>query len=150
MTFLANPRYTHALTLPRLGDLPGRRRTTDRNIAILRVKIRTCPTRVRPFLPRTSASAFVHPTAVIDSSARVGRNVAIGACSRSAMPRLETMFPFTQMSQSTTTLRSARDQWSIQEWHCERTVIGERVVIHNNSVIGCDGFGYAKDEERTG
>ena len=30
----------------------------------------------------------------------------------------------------------------------ERTVIGERVIIHNNSVIGCDGFGYAKDEER--
>ena len=30
----------------------------------------------------------------------------------------------------------------------ERTVIGERVVIYNNVVIGCDGFGYAKDEER--
>jgi UDP-3-O-[3-hydroxymyristoyl] glucosamine N-acyltransferase len=30
----------------------------------------------------------------------------------------------------------------------ERTVIGERVIIHNNSVIGCDGFGYAKDEEK--
>src|SRR6185436_9409257 len=25
---------------------------------------------------------------------------------------------------------------------------GERVVVHNNSVIGSDGFGYAKDEER--
>jgi UDP-3-O-[3-hydroxymyristoyl] glucosamine N-acyltransferase len=30
----------------------------------------------------------------------------------------------------------------------ERTVIGERVIIHNNAVIGCDGFGYAKDEEK--
>src|SRR6266446_5339902 len=30
----------------------------------------------------------------------------------------------------------------------ERTLIGERVIIHNNAVIGCDGFGYAKDEER--
>jgi UDP-3-O-[3-hydroxymyristoyl] glucosamine N-acyltransferase len=29
-----------------------------------------------------------------------------------------------------------------------RTLFGERVVIHNNSVIGCDGFGYAKDEQR--
>jgi len=27
-------------------------------------------------------------------------------------------------------------------------VIGERVIIHNNAVIGCDGFGYAKDEEK--
>ena len=27
-------------------------------------------------------------------------------------------------------------------------MIGERVVIHNNSVIGCDGFGYAKDEQK--
>jgi len=30
----------------------------------------------------------------------------------------------------------------------ERSVIGERVVIHNNAVIGCDGFGYAKDEQK--
>ena len=30
----------------------------------------------------------------------------------------------------------------------ERSVIGERVIIHNNVVVGCDGFGYAKDEER--
>ncbi len=30
----------------------------------------------------------------------------------------------------------------------ERTSIGERVIIHNNSVIGCDGFGYAKDEQK--
>src|SRR6266478_4664502 len=30
----------------------------------------------------------------------------------------------------------------------ERTSIGERVVVHNNTVIGCDGFGYAKDEEQ--
>src|SRR5213079_610320 len=30
----------------------------------------------------------------------------------------------------------------------ERTQIGKRVIVHNNCVIGCDGFGYAKDEER--
>jgi UDP-3-O-[3-hydroxymyristoyl] glucosamine N-acyltransferase len=30
----------------------------------------------------------------------------------------------------------------------EGSELGERVVVHNNAVIGCDGFGYAKDEER--
>jgi UDP-3-O-[3-hydroxymyristoyl] glucosamine N-acyltransferase len=30
----------------------------------------------------------------------------------------------------------------------ENTVIGRNCIIHNNSTIGCDGFGYAKDEER--
>ncbi len=30
----------------------------------------------------------------------------------------------------------------------ERSQIGERVAIHNNVVVGCDGFGYAKDEAR--
>jgi UDP-3-O-[3-hydroxymyristoyl] glucosamine N-acyltransferase len=30
----------------------------------------------------------------------------------------------------------------------EGTIIGERVIIHNNTVVGSDGFGYAKDEER--
>jgi UDP-3-O-[3-hydroxymyristoyl] glucosamine N-acyltransferase len=30
----------------------------------------------------------------------------------------------------------------------ENTIIGRRVIIHNNAVIGCDGFGFAKDEER--
>jgi len=31
----------------------------------------------------------------------------------------------------------------------ERSQIGERVVIHNNVVVGCDGFGYAKDEQKS-
>jgi UDP-3-O-[3-hydroxymyristoyl] glucosamine N-acyltransferase len=31
----------------------------------------------------------------------------------------------------------------------ERSQIGQRVVIHNNVVVGCDGFGYAKDEQRS-
>jgi UDP-3-O-[3-hydroxymyristoyl] glucosamine N-acyltransferase len=30
----------------------------------------------------------------------------------------------------------------------ERTVVGERVVIFNNAVVGCDGFGYARDEQK--
>ncbi len=30
----------------------------------------------------------------------------------------------------------------------ERSQIGERVIIYNNVVVGCDGFGYAKDEQR--
>jgi UDP-3-O-[3-hydroxymyristoyl] glucosamine N-acyltransferase len=29
----------------------------------------------------------------------------------------------------------------------ERSQIGQRVIIHNNAVVGCDGFGYAKDEK---
>ena len=28
------------------------------------------------------------------------------------------------------------------------TVIGKRVIIHNNAVIGSDGFGFAKDEDK--
>jgi UDP-3-O-[3-hydroxymyristoyl] glucosamine N-acyltransferase len=30
----------------------------------------------------------------------------------------------------------------------EGTVVGARVRIHNNAVVGSDGFGYARDEER--
>ncbi len=30
----------------------------------------------------------------------------------------------------------------------ENSAIGRRVIIHNNAVIGSDGFGFAKDEER--
>jgi UDP-3-O-[3-hydroxymyristoyl] glucosamine N-acyltransferase len=33
---------------------------------------------------------------------------------------------------------------SIRE-NCE---VGENCIVHNNSTIGCDGFGYAKDEEK--
>jgi UDP-3-O-[3-hydroxymyristoyl] glucosamine N-acyltransferase len=29
----------------------------------------------------------------------------------------------------------------------ERSQLGKRVVIYNNVVVGCDGFGYAKDED---
>ena len=30
----------------------------------------------------------------------------------------------------------------------ENSTIGKRVIIHNNAVVGSDGFGFAKDEER--
>jgi UDP-3-O-[3-hydroxymyristoyl] glucosamine N-acyltransferase len=29
----------------------------------------------------------------------------------------------------------------------EGTRLGARVTVHNNAVVGCDGFGYAKDEQ---
>jgi UDP-3-O-[3-hydroxymyristoyl] glucosamine N-acyltransferase len=32
----------------------------------------------------------------------------------------------------------------------ENSQLGARVVVHNNAVIGSDGFGYAKDEENAG
>lgn len=154
VTFLANPRYTPRVNTTRASAVYlSEDATTDRQIAILRVKdAYLAYTRaLRLFYPEPEFQAFIHPSAAIDPSARlapdrvavgafaaIGRNVTIG--------ENVTIHPNVTVYDDVTIGSGSVIHSGVAVR--ERTVIGERVVIHNNSVIGCDGFGYAKDEER--
>jgi UDP-3-O-[3-hydroxymyristoyl] glucosamine N-acyltransferase len=153
VTFLANPRYTPRVNTTRASAIYlSEDAQTDRQIAILRVKdpYLAYTRALRIFNPEAELEPFVHPSAVIDPSARVAKRVAIGACvviGRNAFVGDDVrIFPNVTIYDDVTIGRGSVIHSGVAIR--ERTVIGERVVIHNNSVVGCDGFGYAKDEEK--
>jgi UDP-3-O-[3-hydroxymyristoyl] glucosamine N-acyltransferase len=153
VTFLANPRYTPRVNTTRASAIYlSEEAQTDRQIAILRVKdpYLAYTRALRIFNPEAELEPFVHPSAVIDSTARVAKRVAIGACvviGRNVFIGDDVrIYPNVTIYDDVTVGRGSVIHSGVAIR--ERTVIGERVVIHNNSVIGCDGFGYAKDEEK--
>jgi len=153
VTFLANPRYTPRVNTTLASAIYlSEEATTEKSISILRVKdpYLAYTRALRIFYPEPEVQPFIHPTAAIDPTAKVGKNVAIGACVAIG-PNVEiadnvwlhpnvTIYEDVKIGKGSVIHSGV----SIRE----RTVIGERVVIYNNAVIGCDGFGYAKDEER--
>jgi UDP-3-O-[3-hydroxymyristoyl] glucosamine N-acyltransferase len=153
VTFLANPRYTPRVNTTRASAIYlAEEAETDRAIAILRVKdpYLAYTRALRIFHPEPELEPFIHRSAVIDPTARVATNVAIGACSvigrNVEIADGVCIHPNVTIYEDVTIGKDSTIHSGVAIR--ERTVIGERVVIHNNSVIGCDGFGYAKDEQR--
>ena len=154
VTFLANPKYTPRVNTTRASAVYlSDEATTDRQISILRVKdpYLAYTRALRIFYPEPGFEAFIHPSAVVDPTVQFAEGkVAIGA--HSVIGRNVQIGPGVTIHPNVTiyddvTIGSGSVIHSGVAVR-ERTVIGERVIIHNNSVIGCDGFGYAKDEER--
>jgi len=153
VTFLANPRYTPRVNTTSASAIYlSEAAQTDRRIAILRVKdpYLAYTRALRIFHPEPELHAHIHPSAVIDPTARVATSVAIGACAvigrNVEIAAGVCIHPNVTIYEDVSIGRDStiHSGTAIRE----RTVIGERVVIHNNSVIGCDGFGYAKDEQK--
>src|SRR5678816_1137717 len=83
VTFLANPRYTPRVNTTRASAVYlSEDAQTDREISILRVKdpYLAYTRALRIFYPEPEFQPFIHPAAVIDSSAELAPNgVAVGA-----------------------------------------------------------------------
>jgi UDP-3-O-[3-hydroxymyristoyl] glucosamine N-acyltransferase len=97
-------------------------------------------------LPREKRG--IHPTAVVDPSARIGANASIGACvvigSDVEIDEGCTLLPHVVIYRDVKIGKNffAHAHVSIRE-NC---VIGNNVQLHNGVVIGSDGFGFAKDD----
>jgi UDP-3-O-[3-hydroxymyristoyl] glucosamine N-acyltransferase len=153
VTFLANPRYTPRVNTTRAAAVYlSEDVKTEKQIAILRVKdpYLAYTRALRIFYPEAELEPFIHPSAVIDPTARIAARVSIGACTvigRNAFVGDDVcIHPNVTVYEDVTIGRNSVIHSGVALR--ERTVVGERVIIHNNSVIGCDGFGYAKDEEK--
>jgi UDP-3-O-[3-hydroxymyristoyl] glucosamine N-acyltransferase len=153
VTFLANPRYTPKVNSTLASAIYlAEEFTTEKTISILRVKdpYLAYTRALRIFYPEQKPEPAIHPSAVIDSSANVAENVSIGACvvvgRNVEIAAGVCIYPNVTIYEDVTIGKDSIIHSGVAIR--ERTVIGERVVIYNNSVIGCDGFGYAKDEER--
>jgi UDP-3-O-[3-hydroxymyristoyl] glucosamine N-acyltransferase len=153
VTFLANPRYTPRVSTTAASAIYlAEEVRTDKQISILRVKdpYLAYTRALRVFYPDKPLAPYIDPSAVIDPTARVAVNVSIGGCvvigKNVEIGEGVCLHPNVTIYDDVTIGRDSIIHSGVAIR--ERTVIGERVVIHNNAVIGCDGFGYAKDEER--
>ncbi|MFN2530484.1 MAG: UDP-3-O-(3-hydroxymyristoyl)glucosamine N-acyltransferase [Pyrinomonadaceae bacterium] len=153
VTFLANPRYTPLVATTKASAIYlGVEAVAERQIAVLRTKdpYLAYTRALRLFYPEPQIDPFIHPSAVIDATARIADRVAIGAHAFIGrdVQIAEGVFihPNATIYEQVTIGRGSVIHSGVAIR--ERTVIGERVTIHNNAVIGCDGFGYAKDERQ--
>lgn len=153
ITFLANPRYTPKVNSTQASAIYiADDAVIERELPVLRARdpYLAYTRALRLFHPETPQAPSVHESAVIHPSARVAANVWIGACTvigpSSEIAEGVRIYPNVTIYEN---VRVGRDA-TIHSGAVirERSQIGERVVIHNNVVVGCDGFGYAKDEQR--
>jgi UDP-3-O-[3-hydroxymyristoyl] glucosamine N-acyltransferase len=153
VTFLSNPRYTPRVqTTCASAIFLAEGVEAGRDIAILRAgdPYLAYTRALRLFHPEPSFEPFVHPTAVIDTSAQIGEAVWIGA--HVVVGRNAVIGTGVRIHPNATIYDGVRigansvihSNVSVREG----SQLGERVVIHNNTVIGSDGFGYAKDEDK--
>ena len=154
VSFLANPRYTPRLkTTNASAAYVAEDVEVDRSdLIVMRAKdpYLAYTRALRLLNPETPVTPFIHPSAVIDPTAKLADRVWIGACavigSGVQIGEGVRIFPNATIYDDVvigndTTIHSGV---AVRE----RTQIGRRVVIYDNAVVGCDGFGYAKDEER--
>jgi UDP-3-O-[3-hydroxymyristoyl] glucosamine N-acyltransferase len=153
VTFLANPRYTPHIAHTRASAIfVAEGVEVPAHLIILRARdpYLAYTQALRLFHPEPLFEPFIHSTAVIDETARVAENVWIGAhvfvgrkCVIASGVRIypnatiydEAMIEADSVIHSGVAIR-------------ENSHIGARVRIHNNAVVGSDGFGYAKDEAK--
>ena len=154
ISFLANPKYT-----PQVAQTKAAAIFLNENVVVDRTDIAVIRSKdayvaytlaMRLFFAERAIKAFIHPSAVMDSTANVAddveihANAVIGAnCIVASgvriMPNV-TLYQGVKIGEGSTIHSGV----SIRE-NCE---IGRNCIIHNNSTIGCDGFGYAKTEEK--
>jgi UDP-3-O-[3-hydroxymyristoyl] glucosamine N-acyltransferase len=153
ITFLANPKYTPRVNTTAASAIYlAEDVQTQKDISVLRVKdpYLAYTRALRIFYPDKSPEPFIHPTAVIDPSSRIGKGVSISASvvigKNVEIADGVCIHPNVTIYDDVTIGKDSMIHSGVAVR--ERTIIGERVIIHNNAVIGCDGFGYAKDEER--
>jgi UDP-3-O-[3-hydroxymyristoyl] glucosamine N-acyltransferase len=154
VTFLSNPRYTPKIASTGASAIfVGEDVEVPRaDLAVLRAKdpYLAFTRALIAFHPRAEIEATIHDSAAIDESAKlgsdcfVGPNVFIGKNSR--------IGDHVRIQANAAIYENVTigDDSEIHSGVAirENTVIGKRVIIHNNAVIGCDGFGFAKDENK--
>lgn len=153
ISFLANPRYSPRVNSTQASAIYlSEDARIDCELPVLRAKdpYLAYTRALRLFHPETRHAPSIHESAVIDPSAKIAADVWIGACSvigpSSEIAAGVQIHPNVTIYENVTVGRdSIIHAGAVIR---ERTKIGKRVVVHNNVVVGCDGFGYAKDEER--
>jgi UDP-3-O-[3-hydroxymyristoyl] glucosamine N-acyltransferase len=110
-----------------------------------------CFARIAAFLhPAPTAPVGVHPTAVVDASARVSERASVGP--RTVVEAGAVIDDGAEIGAGCYIGREARIGAGTRlvghVWIGDRCVIGERCLLNSGAVVGGEGFGYAKDGSR--
>ena len=150
ITFLANPKYESYLATTRASAV-----IADRESGFPKPIVKVS----NPYLAFLKVMSLfsgdspeqgqkgIHPTAIIAGSAKLGKNISIGAyCFIGENVKLgagTTILPLACICDNVT----IGDDCFIYPHVTvrERCEIGNRVLLHSGVVVGSDGFGYAKD-----
>ena len=105
--------------------------------AILKIAARFRPLTARP-------AAGIHPTAVVDPSARIGEGASIGPL---AVVEADVEIGINTIIHAHAVVRAGCRIGQDVEIHPHAvlypfTIVGDRTIIHAGVVLGCDGFGY--------
>ena len=154
VTFLSNPRYTPkvAATTASAIFVGDDVEVTRTDLAVLRAKdpYLAFTRALIAFHPRPAAESAIHESAVIDETAKLGAECYVGP--NAVIGKNARIGNRVRIHANATIYEnvSVGDECEIHSGVAVRedTIVGHRVIIHNNAVIGCDGFGFAKDEDR--
>ena len=154
VTFLANPKYTPQIAATKASAIfLNESVPIDRtDIAILRSKdaYLAYTLALRAFHPMPPIEPGIHPSAVIHETAAVAENVEIQANAvigrNCVIESGVKIFPNVSVYEGAKIGENSvlHSGVSVRE-NCE---IGRNCIVHNNTTIGSDGFGYAKDAEK--
>jgi UDP-3-O-[3-hydroxymyristoyl] glucosamine N-acyltransferase len=154
ITFLANPKYTPQIKDTRASAifLNETEKIERFDVAVLRTKdpYLAYTRALRLFFPEPKFVSFIHPLSSIDKSAKVAPDVSVDAFvsigKNCVIKSGVKIFPNVTIYANVKIGANSviHSGVSIRE-NCE---IGKYCIVHNNSTVGSDGFGYAKDEEK--
>lgn len=154
VTFLSNPRYTSRVAVTRASAiyLGADVEISRADLAMLRAKdpYLAFTRALILFHPKACFEPGIHPSAIIDPTARVAGNVFIGA---HAVIGKDVEIGERVRIHANVTIYDNVSIGDDSEIHSgaairENSILGRRVIVHNNAVIASDGFGFAKDEQR--
>ncbi len=150
LSFFSNPKYRHPFLATKAGAVLVPLETPAvTHTALIRVANPTLAfARIsQKFHPRAPRAPGVHPSAVVDGSARIDASatllahVSVGA--NAAIGARVVLHPGVRIGDGA---RVGEDSElhanAVVEAGCE---VGARCILHSNSVVGADGFGFTLD-----
>ncbi|HSM85373.1 MAG TPA: UDP-3-O-(3-hydroxymyristoyl)glucosamine N-acyltransferase [Candidatus Limnocylindrales bacterium] len=151
ITFIANPKYAAAAKTTQASAIIVDEKFPDIDKPALRTRNPqfAYARAVELFYQLPRYAPGIHPTAVVDPSAKIGSNASIGpyAVIDAGVVIGEncTLLPHVVIYRGAKIGNNffAHSHVSVREF-CE---IGDNVLLHNGVVIGADGFGFAKDDQ---
>lgn len=157
LSFLSNPKYAAQLALSKAGCVvvgpSNETQAAQRGACIVVSDPYLYFARITQLwkLHHTdTTAAVVHPSAVIDASARVGLGVSIGAfCCIGAGADIGAGAQLAEhcvLGKNASVGASSR--LAARVTVSDGCTIGERCIVHSGAVIGADGFGFAPSQGR--